>query len=151
MTDKKKRTSPTGNSRAAQNRKIRREALREELATKEYLRQVESIAKRLDPDAKNAFEPEQVPMVKSRADIYLRLLDKCLPSLRPIDLPVSLALPAGGTLTERAEQVFQAVAEGQLSSGQGAQLLQALTSVIRVIEADDLERRLSKLEEMINE
>lgn len=35
-----KQNAPRGHSRAAQNRKIRREALREELQAREYIRQV---------------------------------------------------------------------------------------------------------------
>ena len=54
MTDSKKaeiQNAARGNSRAAQNRAIRRDALREELQSREYVRQVTSIADRLNPDA----------------------------------------------------------------------------------------------------
>ncbi|MCA1788496.1 MAG: hypothetical protein LC667_01205 [Thioalkalivibrio sp.] len=51
MPAKKKAKAPSGHSRAAQNKKIRRDALREELQAREYLRQLSTIERRLDPDA----------------------------------------------------------------------------------------------------
>ena len=56
MPEKKKKPIPNcknsitkGNSRAAQNRKIRRDALREELKARNYIGQLSEIEQRLNP------------------------------------------------------------------------------------------------------
>ena len=79
-----------GNGRAAQNRAIRRDALREELKAREYIRQVTSIADRLNPDVVDSYKSDQMPAVKARADIYFKLLDKCLPNPRRLMYPPRL-------------------------------------------------------------
>jgi len=53
-----KQNAPRGASRAAQNRKIRRDALRQELANRNYISQLQNIADRLDPEAGNAYKRE---------------------------------------------------------------------------------------------
>jgi hypothetical protein len=141
---KVKKGSPNGNSRAAQNRKIRRDALRDELKAREYIRQLHRIADHLDPNAKEAYLAEQVPMVKARADIYHRLLDKCLPSLRPVDLPISMS--GGKTLTEQGQSVLTAMAAGEITPSEAAALMQAITAQARIIELDELDRRVATLE-----
>ena len=140
-----KQNAPRGHSRAAQNRKLRRDALREELQAREYVRQVLRIADRLDPASKESWEPEQVPSLKAKADIYFRLLDKCLPNLRPVELPVMVSL-TGETLTQKGQSVIAAVGRGELSPSDASSLLSALTSQARVAEIDDLEQRVRELE-----
>lgn len=134
-----------GNSRAAQNRHIRREALREELKAREYLRQLHQIAERLDPAGGSPFSEQQVGMAKARAEIYFRLLDKCLPSLRPVELPVELS-SNGGRLMEVGARVVDALAGGRLSPSQAEGALRALAVQARLVEAEDLERRIAELE-----
>ena len=87
-----KQNAQRGHSRAAQNRAIRRDALREELKAREYIRQVTSIADRLNPDVEDSYKSDQVPAVKARADMYFRLLDKSLQNLRPVDVPATFPL-----------------------------------------------------------
>ena len=144
MTEKHKVRKPGGHSRAAQNRKIRRDALREELKAREYIRQLHLIAERLDPSHKKAYITDEVPMAKARADIYNRLLDKCLPSLRPIDLSVSLVRGKG--LAEQGEKVLSAVTRGQLTPNEAFTLMQVISAQARVVEVDELEKRVSELE-----
>jgi len=64
--------------RAEQNRKIRREALREELKSREYLRQIHKLieAKTID----------DVQISKFRVDAYFKLLAKTLPDVKAIEL-----------------------------------------------------------------
>ena len=134
-----------GNGRAAQNRAIRRDALREELKAREYLRQIDGIAGRLDPDADNAFKPDQVPAARARSDIYFRLFDKCLPNLRPIDVPAAFPL-TGDTLTENGKAVLEATSKGELTPSEASTMLSALAAMGRLTEVDDLEQRIAQLE-----
>lgn len=73
------------------------------------------------------------------------LLDKLLPSLRPIELPAELDLPAGG-LAAQAQSIVKAAAAGDLAPGQAAQLVQALAGVGKIIETTELMARIEALE-----
>jgi len=74
------------------------------------------------------------------------LLDRVLPSLRPIEQPQAIDMP-DGTLTDQGRAVLAAVAAGELAPGQGAQLLAAIGTLGKVAEIDELETRIQKLEE----
>ena len=91
MEKSEKQNTPRGSSRAAQNRKIRRDALREELKAREYILQLTTIEQRLDPGNTDTYDREDVPMVKERVTILFRMLDKCLPNLSPVDQPVDVS------------------------------------------------------------
>ena len=140
-----KQNAPRGHSRAAQNRAIRRDALREELKAREYIRQVTSSAERLNPDVEDSYKSDQVPAVKARADIYFRLLDKCLPNLRPVVVPATFQL-TGDTLTDNGRAVLEATSEGELTPGEAGTLLSALVGMGRLTELDEIEQRIAQLE-----
>jgi hypothetical protein len=146
MPEKKKAKAPSGHSRAAQNKKIRRDALREELQAREYLRQLSTIERRLDPGAKDTYKSEDIAKVKERIGILFRLLDKCLPNLRPVDSPVRLQ-GVGDTITEQGAAILKAMAAGDITPGEATSLMQAISAQIRVVEADELEKRIKALEE----
>ena len=70
--------------------------------------------------------------------------------MKAIEQAVALQLPDGGTLTAQGRAVLSAVALGDLAPGQGAQLLAAIGSLARVTEIDELNARLTILEEKQN-
>ena len=74
------------------------------------------------------------------------LLDRVVPSLRPVELPAPINMPAGD-LTQQAQAVIQAAADGDLAPGQATQLLQGLGALAKIIEIDDLAKRIEALEE----
>lgn len=74
------------------------------------------------------------------------LLDRVLPSLRPVEIPAVVTLPVGNSLTEQGRAVLAAVAVGDLAPGQGAALLASLGTLAKLTEADELTRRLEALE-----
>ena len=78
------------------------------------------------------------------------LLERVLPPVKSIEQAVELQLPDGGTLTVQGRNVLSAVASGDLAPGQGAMLLSAIGSLARVTEIDEMEDRLTKLEEKQN-
>ena len=74
------------------------------------------------------------------------ILERILPPVKPIEQPVALQLPDGGTLTAQGRAVLLAVAAGELAPSQGAALLGAIGTLARVTEIDELTLRLEKLE-----
>lgn len=74
------------------------------------------------------------------------ILERVLPPVKAIEQAVALQLPEGGTLTAQGKAVLSAVAAGTLAPGQGAQLLAAIGTLAKVMEIDELEARLTKLE-----
>jgi hypothetical protein len=74
------------------------------------------------------------------------LLDRVLPSLRPVELPTPLNLPEGN-LAHQAHAVVKAVADGDIAPSQAAQIITALGGVAKIIETTDLLDRITKLEE----
>jgi hypothetical protein len=77
------------------------------------------------------------------------LLDRVLPSLRPIEMPTPLCLPPGN-LAQQAHAVVQAVAAGDIAPSQAAQIISALGGVAKIVETTDLLDRIAKLEEKQN-
>lgn len=51
-----------------------------------------------------------------------------------------------GTISQRGDAVLAAMAAGRLSPSQAADVLAALTSQARIVELDELERRVAALE-----
>lgn len=74
------------------------------------------------------------------------LLDRVLPSLRPVELPTPLELP-GNDLAEQAQAVVQAVAAGDIAPGQAMQIITAMASVAKILETTELVKRIEALEE----
>ncbi len=143
MTDKKKTPNQArGNSRAAQNRKVRRLALREELASREYLRQIEEIDEELQKDVWS----ESLAALRLRADLQFRRLAKTLPDLKAVNDPIDVG-GLRGTLSAKGKKIVAAMIGGEISPDEGASLLQAIVLLTRITESDELAKRVSALED----
>ena len=68
-------------TRAAQNRKIRQEALREQLAAQGHVQHVVDICEELS----GQLPASDVNRLKTKADIHLKLIDKYLPSVKAVE------------------------------------------------------------------
>ena len=69
--------------------------------------------------------------------------------LAPRDEPVSLK-PLIGSLADHGKQVMRAVCDGRLTPAQGVSIMQTLAAQARIVEVDDLERRIKALEDHNN-
>src|SRR5665647_1394737 len=78
------------------------------------------------------------------------LLDRVLPSLRPVELPTPLDLPVGN-LAQQAHAVVQAVADGDIAPSQAAQIISALGGVAKIVETTDLLDRIEKQFDQVNQ
>ncbi len=77
------------------------------------------------------------------------LLDRVLPPLRAEESSVLVDLSVAGSLAEKAQVVLTAAASGEVGPGQAAQMISALGTTARIIEAEELEQRITALEAAI--
>jgi len=54
------------------------------------------------------------------------ILDRLVPSLRPVEIPTAVSMPAGATLAGQAQAVIEAAANGSWAAGQSGQIITAL-------------------------
>ena len=73
------------------------------------------------------------------------LLERTISPLKAVEEAAQLAMP-DGTLTEQGRAVLVAVACGGLAPGQGAALLSSLGTLAKLVETDELTRRIDALE-----
>jgi phage terminase small subunit len=67
---------------------------------------------------------------------------------KPVDRVVSLG-SFTGSLSEQGNKILQAMAIGQLTPSEASALLSALAAQARIVEFDELEQRIGKLEEKL--
>lgn len=73
------------------------------------------------------------------------LINRLVPPLRPKDEPIRVKLPHGDVL-EQARALVAAVADGQITPGDGKALLDALAAVVKIQEITELVKRVEALE-----
>jgi hypothetical protein len=75
------------------------------------------------------------------------LIEKSVPSLRAESKAVKIpALTAAKTPTEKAEAIVDAAGRGEISASVATELLTAMASAMKVVETDELQRRIAALE-----
>ena len=72
------------------------------------------------------------------------LLNRCVPALKPEALAVNL--PVKETLTDQSSEIIKATMGGKIPADIGSQLLSALANQAKIIEIDDLIKRIEALE-----
>lgn len=75
------------------------------------------------------------------------LLDRVCPALKAQALPISL--PVNGTLAEQGSEIIKATMAGMIPPDVGSQLITALAAQSKVIEIDELSRRIEALESKV--
>jgi hypothetical protein len=74
------------------------------------------------------------------------ILERTVPALRPADAAAPLNLPVDGGLADQGRAVMAALAAGHLPVSQATIILQALSGLARLVEVDELTRRIEILE-----
>jgi len=74
------------------------------------------------------------------------LLERVLPALKPVEEAIVVNM-GGETLAERGKSALAAIADGQITPGQGATVLAALGTLAKLVETDELVRRIEALEQ----
>lgn len=75
------------------------------------------------------------------------LLERVIPPTKSIEQSVEINLPVDADLSVQGQFIIQAVADGVLAPGQGSSLLSSLGTLAKIKEFDDMEKRLTALEE----
>ncbi|MBS0587038.1 MAG: hypothetical protein JSS37_03580 [Proteobacteria bacterium] len=75
------------------------------------------------------------------------LLERALPPMKPVEQHVEINLSEDADLSTQGQSIIQAVADGTLAPSQGSALLTALGILARIKEIDELEKRLTALEQ----
>jgi hypothetical protein len=74
------------------------------------------------------------------------LLARCVAPLRPASDPISFDMAPGASLADQARSILAAIADGRIDPHTGRALVDAVAAVGRVVELDEIERRLTALE-----
>lgn len=74
------------------------------------------------------------------------VLERIIPAIKPIELPVQILIPTESSLTDQGRAILAAVSGGQIAPGQGAALLTGVGTLAKVIEIDELIKRVAALE-----
>jgi len=72
--------------------------------------------------------------------------ERLIPPLKATDEPVKFALATSATLSDTGNAILHAAAAGKLTPAQAQALLAALASQSKIIEVDDLTKRIEALE-----
>lgn len=74
------------------------------------------------------------------------LIERVCPALKPVEAATTVPI-TGESFTDQGRSALQAMAAGQLSVSQAAQLINALSGMAKLTQMDELERRLAALEQ----
>ena len=87
-----------------------------------------------------------VEMAKAGDTTALRIcMDRLIPPVRERDAFVQLPLTRG-SLTEKGQAVLNALGEGAISPDVASTILQGIAAQARILELDEIEKRVSALE-----
>jgi hypothetical protein len=74
------------------------------------------------------------------------LLDRAMPALRPQSEPVSFTIAANDGLAGIGQSIIDSVSRAEIPADIGAQLITALGTQARIVETDELLKRIEALE-----
>lgn len=74
------------------------------------------------------------------------LIERALPAIKPVELPISLPPMVGSTLVDQANQLLAAAGNGALSPAQASALLAGLGVIGKLTETGELQQRIERIE-----
>ena len=103
-------------------------------------------ARKLLDSHREALIEKVVDLALKGDTVALRIcIDRIVPALRPKDLPILLAKPEG-SLSDYGRTVLEAMAGGEISPDEGSTVMSVISAQARIVEVDELERRVAALE-----
>lgn len=99
-------------------------------------------------------EPHTAKLVRKAVTLAMKgdttalriCIDRLMPPLRAKDAPMHLS-GFDGTIAQQGQRVVQALATGEISPDEASAVMQALSAQARIVEVDELEQRVKRLEE----
>lgn len=125
-------------TRPSKTKQHRRDALREELRSRQYLSRIHKL---LDAD----WPVDVVATNNCKLNGFFRLLNKSLPDCR--ELPVRLDIVADGDTGQMAAAVVNAVVSGNITPSEGNSLLNIISKASNIQAVAEFERRIAVLEQ----
>lgn len=93
---------------ANKNRKIRQDALREQLSKQKHVEKVIEIAKKLNEQAAS-LESTHIQSLRASADLHMRLVNKYLPDLKATELSGAVGVM---DLSDKTDEELAAIVNG---------------------------------------
>lgn len=79
------------------------------------------------------------------------LLDRCIPPLKAVELPVSIeGVDSSGSVLSIAQEIVAACTNGQIAPSQAAAILSALSAVSKIRDVEELAQRIAAIEKVLN-
>lgn len=105
-------------------------------------------------ELRSLFEPHRKALIKTAVDKALSgdttALRICIDRLvAPVRGNPANICNFSGTLSERGERVMEAIAQGSISAEEAAALMSVIQMQTRIVESDELEKRLLALEKAL--
>ncbi|CAE6946299.1 hypothetical protein R69608_05540 [Paraburkholderia nemoris] len=72
-------------------------------------------------------------------------IDRIIPTIKAKDAPISIS-GLSGSLAEQGQAVLSAMAAGIITPDESNAVMQAIAAQVRIVEADELEKRIAALE-----
>lgn len=104
-----------------------------------------------DVEGYDTFEDWLVDKALSEGGVYLQVVtSRAVPTYKPTLEPIKIEYPKDGTAVQKADAVYNAIAEGEIPADVGQTLIDALSKMLNIEEITDLKARLERIEEILN-
>lgn len=104
-----------------------------------------------DVDGYDTFEDWLVDKALSEGGVYLQVVtSRAVPTYKPTLEPIKIDYPKDGTAVQKANAVYDAMANGEIPPDVGQTLIDALSKMLNIEELTDLKARLERIEEILN-
>ena len=101
----------------------------------------------LEPHAEELVQKARDMAMEGDSTALRLCLERLVPAIKIKDEPVSVdGLKGNASLVEQGQSVIDALSTGEISPGEATSVMQSIASQARIIEVDDLEKRVTKLE-----
>ena len=99
----------------------------------------------LEPHARELVQ-KVVSMALEGDTTALRIcIDRLIAPIKGLDMPITIG-PLEGSMVDQGKSILAALSDARISPDQAATLMQTIAAQARIIEVDDLEKRISNLE-----
>jgi len=99
----------------------------------------------LEPHAEKLVQKVVTLALKGNSAALRLCLERLVPALKTRDAPVDIGT-LSGPLTDQGRTILTALGEQRITPDEAASLMQAVAAQARIVEVDELERRVAALE-----